>query len=621
MRRRTRPTFFQRPNRSERRALWQAVSKRGTALLNVAVLPVLTILLMAASTRAEGDAPADAAAEAATKRPHERYGAEDVIALLRSDDSVVPARPPVHPVHTVYNREAIIPPMCYTRTEGRHNPCYVCHQARIPGRPNEMDDGALQQVYSFSEVALTNHWKNLFEDRTERVAAIPDQAILDWVASENYTALAPRLRAHGFRGYVPDLANLHLAAEAFDEEGFARDGSHWVAFNYKPLPSTFWPTNGATDDVMIRLAEPFRSNDAGAYSRDVYKANLALVEANIKGLATITVKGVDERAFGTDLDGDGALGPITRITQTGAYVGAARRQIKLPFLYPVDTEFLHSVRYVGVSAKWGVYNPPRMKELRYMRKRWTMTVPQLFEAFENEKQAKILGDLPGYVDRGDYGLDNEMGWVIAGFLENRKGELRVANYEETLFCMGCHSSIGATIDGTFSFARKVEGAAGWGYVNLRGMPDAPSVGETRGEIATYLERAGGGGEFRSNPEMEARWFRAPGEVDAAKVAAAPDVYTLIAPSRERALAMNKAYRVIVEDQDFVHGRDATVTPPANVYEVVDNATAPTLPADRAFSWDIRLDWRRVGLGDTGADPRTAEPGERLSFAREPSGNE
>ena len=54
--------------------------------------------------------------------------------------------------------------------------------------------------------------------------------------------------------------------------------------------------------------------------------------------------------------------------------------------------------------------------------------------------------------------------------------------------------------------------------------------------------------------------------------------------------MNKAYRTIVEDQDFIYGRDATVTPPVNVYHHVDNETAPTLPVDRFVTWDIRLDW-------------------------------
>ncbi len=413
------------------------------------------------------------------------------------------------------------------------------------------------------------------------------------MADDNYSDLAHRLRAVDFRGYVPDLDGLQNASRAFDDEGFARDGSHWVAFNYKPMPSTFWPTNGSTDDVMIRLAEPFRTTANGEYSRDVYQANLAIVEANIKGLTTIGVPSIDESEVGTDLDEDGRLSRIDEITRTDSYVGAARNALKLPYLYPIDTEFLHSVRYVGVDEEGNVYNPPRMKELRYMRKRWSTSVPQLFEAYEQEKHDKYVGNLPGYIDRGDHGLDNEMGWVLAGFIENQRGQLRVANYEETLFCMGCHTSIGSTIDSTFSFARKIDGAAGWGYVNLRGMPDAPTWGEDRGEIATYLERAGGGGEFRSNPEMESRWFTEPGVVDRDRVEATRDVYDLITPSRERALAMNKAYRVIVADQDFVFGRDATAAPPTNVYQEVDNTTAPTLPPDRVYEWDIRLDWSRV----------------------------
>jgi hypothetical protein len=127
---------------------------------------------------------------------------EDVLALLRDDDSVIPARPPVHPLHTVYNREAVVPPMCYTRTEGAHNPCYVCHQDKIAGRPNAMDDGALQRAYSFSELGATNHWQNLFEDRSQRIAEYSDEAIQAWVSQDNYSELAARLRDAQFRGYV-----------------------------------------------------------------------------------------------------------------------------------------------------------------------------------------------------------------------------------------------------------------------------------------------------------------------------------------------------------------------------------------------------------------------------------
>ena len=142
----------------------------------------------------------------------------------------------------------------------------------------------------------------------------------------------------------------------------------------------------------------------------------------------------------------------------------------------------------------------------------------------------------------------------------------------------------------------MDGAAGWGYLSLRGMPDAPSKGEQQGEIATYLERVGGGSEFRHNDEMAQRWFKADGSLDHARVGRARDVYELITPSRERALRLNKAYRAIVQDQDFLNGRDATVVPPKNVYTAIDNESTPRLPEHRVFDYNIILDWSRPAPG-------------------------
>ena len=519
--------------------------------------------------------------------PHEL-----VLRYLLEDDAIVPRRPSVHPVRALYNREAIIPPMCYTRTEGRHNPCYVCHQDQIPGRPNSMNDADLQAAYSFSELGQTNHHRNLFVDRTALLASISDAEIDAWVQVDNYSELADRLRAVGFRGYIPDLNGLSGAQAAFDAEGFAKDGSGWVAFNYKPLPSTFWPTNGATDDVMIRLPEAFRRTSAGEESRDVYLANLTILEANIKEIERLDTPAIDERVVEQDLDGDGQQGVAHQVKQPTRYVGAAQGQIKVRHLYPVGTEFLHSVRYLGVAENGEIYVPPRMKELRYMQKRFFKSKDQLAEEYRREGYAKDAGELPGYIDRGPHGLDNDLGWVVSGFIENKQGRLRAQAFEENMFCMGCHTSVGSTIDSVFSFARKVDGRAGLGYVDLHGMPDAPNMGEVDGEILTYLERAGGGGEFRSNPEMEARFF-SDGVLDRSKVEKARDVYDLLAPSAARARALNKAYLTIVREQSYLYGRDASVTPPENVYERVDNETAPTLTADRSFRWDMRLDWSGI----------------------------
>lgn len=522
---------------------------------------------------------------------------EQLLQHLQQLEGPVPQRPAVYPTLALYNPEAVIPPQCYTQTDSQYNPCYVCHQAAVPGRENRMDDGILQQEYQFSDVGLSNHWQNLFEDRSARVAAIDDEEILAWIDNDNYSALAPRLRAAGFKGWIPDLSNLQSGAEAFDGNGMARDGTGWVAFNYKPMPSTFWPTNGSTDDVMIRLAPEMRQTADGVESEDVYLANLAIVEANIKGMQEISTRPLNEKIIGVDLDGDGVLGTATTIRNTDHYVGAAAQWFKQEWLYPLGTEFLHTVRYVGISDDGGIEVSRRMKEVRYMRKRYVLPQFALDNAYREEAWAKADGYLPGYIDMGPHGLDNEMGWLIQGFIEDRQGQLRASTFEENLFCMGCHTSVGATIDKVFSFARKVDGADGWGYINLHGMPDAPNRGELRGEIATYLERVGGGGEFRNNPEMQARWFDTEGNVDHARIAGAKDVYTLITPSRERALELNKAYRVLVEDQDYIYGRDATATPPENVYREINPEFVPTLPAEHAYEWDIRLDWRPSSSND------------------------
>ena len=490
----------------------------------------------------------------------------------------------------VTNREAVIPPQCYTRFSGKFNPCYTCHQTYDDrARPNQMRDGHLQAAYNFSDAGLTNNWNNLFLDRSMEIAAINDQAIQDYVNRENYTGLRPRLEAEGWEGWLPDLANLHLAGDAFDEQGFAKDGSGWVAFNYKPLPSTFWPTNGSTDDVMIRLPAAFRQTVDGTSSRDVYFANLAAVEMAIKDLAEITTPPIDENAVGQDLDGDGALGTAATMRRPSHYLGAAADVELATMLYPEGIQFLHSVRYVGVEEDGGIAVPPRMKELRYMQKIRFLNPAQLRTIYGNEHQNKIDELLPTFVNAGDRGLDGGMGWLVQGFIEDQAGELRPQTFEETTFCMGCHGSIGATIDQTFAFPRKVTGADGWGYIDLKGMVDAPNTGETRGEILTYLERVGGGNEFRENPEMQSRWFDDKGKVDVDKVKAA-DVYALTTPSPERALALNKAYKVIVDEQSYIFGRDAVLRPFTNVFETIDDAKAPTLPKEFRASWDIRLDW-------------------------------
>lgn len=82
---------------------------------------------------------------------------QQLLESLKTCDSVLPPVPDTHPVNTLYNAEAVVPSQCYTRTEARSNPCYVCHQDQIEGRENVMNDADLQEAYSFSETGMTNH--------------------------------------------------------------------------------------------------------------------------------------------------------------------------------------------------------------------------------------------------------------------------------------------------------------------------------------------------------------------------------------------------------------------------------------------------------------------------------
>lgn len=511
--------------------------------------------------------------------------------LLLNNKSVLPPQPDTHPVNWVYNREGVIPPQCYTQTQAIHNPCYVCHQNYREGRENTMNDGDLQIAYSFSDQGMTNHWKNLFQDRTQAVAAISDQAILEWINQDNYTELPQRLKEAGFTGWIPDLDNLTLGAKAFDKFGFAKDKSGWVAFNYKPFPSTFWPTNGSTDDVMIRLPQQFQQNQQGKYSQDVYRANLAILEANIKGFTDIGSLPINEKKIGRDLNLDGKFSTIQQITKVDQYVGAAENEYRDTYLYPKGTEFLHTVRYLGFDKKGLIVPSKRMKEVRYMRK-WKAYPKAVYaRQYELEGFEKEAGNLPGYHIIGDHGLDNGTGWAINGFIESVDGRLRRNTFEENFFCMGCHNTVGSTIDKTFSFARKIDGAKGWGYIDLHQQQDVPSLGETQGEFLTYFERTGGGDEFRSNEEMLAKWFDESGKVKRKEIESVKSLYELITPGYQRALQLNKAYKTIVMEQSYIYGRDARVSAPKNVYASIDNETAPVLPPSSFYRWDIRLDWQ------------------------------
>lgn len=466
----------------------------------------------------------------------------------------------------IYNPESVIPAQCYTKTEGNKNPCYVCHQSYNDSeRPNYVKDGSLQGQYDFSDEGMTNSWKNLFVDRRPYIESVTDQEIMQWVNQDNYSPFIESLKSQEeWQGEIAAVENLAYPEKAFKANGFAKDGSHWVAYNYKPLPSSFWPTNGSTGDAMIRLPKAFREKN-GQYSETTYLKNLELLEENIKA---------------------------ETLSEQLQYIGDASTINIEHMLYPQGTEFLHTVRYLGVDEGGDIYNAPRMKEVRYMKKSNFKSAARLKSAYYVEAKEKRLGQLPQTIHIGDRGIDNGFGWIINAYIEDKHGQLRQQNKQELAFCNGCHKTLGSTIDQVFSFARKLDGEMGWGYIDLKKIKDVPNISDAvdqgKGEYLAYLQRVKGGDEFRQNSEMISRWFNEEGVISE-KVLALQSIYPLITPSKERALALNKAYKAIVEEQSYIFGRDTVLAPATNVLQQVDDSQQPLNEAFH-YQWDMRLDW-------------------------------
>jgi hypothetical protein len=511
------------------------------------------------------------------------------------------------------NPVAYIPPQCYTDPVPNtisdpgsdsivKNPCYVCHTDSK--RPNYLNDTDVQENYNFPDSGLVNHWNNLQKDRSAQVAAISDQSITGYVREDNYLAsnggiiLAAKLSSpppewdrnnNGlWDGYIPD------SYFSFDESGFdvAPNGEYtgWRVFAYYPFPGTFMPTNGSTDDVMIRLPAVFREFNPGEFDKETYKINLAIVESLLKE-QDISITAADENRYGVDLNKDGVLAVADKISYDWAplehrymsYVGQAKilleeGQIHLAArLFPEGTEFLHSVRYLDVSDG-KVTMAPRMKELRYSRKNSWRNYDQLRTIVD--KEIKERHDFPARTKTvtGDMeaGLNIPQGWTYQGFIEDDTGQLRPQTHEETYFCTGCHGYIGASNDTTLSFTRKFGPAAfraGWYHwleKDITAVAD-PQREDGRGEYEYYLEHNPTGNEFRTNQQVYNKFFDANGQ----KIATAfeklhNDISYLLMPDTDRALMLNKAYKVVVDEQSFKFGRDAHIAPLYNIHEQVES---------------------------------------------------
>ena len=78
-----------------------------------------------------------------------------------------------------------------------------------------------------------------------------------------------------------------------------------------------------------------------------------------------------------------------------------------------------------------------------------------------------------------------------------------------------------------------------------------------------------GNEFRNNDEVQNKFFDENGSVKQEMIDALhDDVTVLLFPSRSRALNLNKGYKVMVEEQSYIYGRDANVKAMENVYKEI-----------------------------------------------------
>jgi len=527
----------------------------------------------------------------------------------------------------VNNKAAYVTSQCYTKTKDTqgnvHNPCFACHTTgKVPNYINDVD---VQVTRSMSEYTKINRFTNLFKDRTSLVAQIGDEEIINYVKENNYIQKGQILLENRLKevplewdvnqngkwdGYTPDCYF------NFDNEGFdiSSNGSFtgWRAFGYYPFLGTFWPTNGSTDDVLIRLSSVFMQDSNKSFDLEVYKLNLSIVESIIKQ-KSIPIDEVDENKYGVDLNQNGVLDTSKEIvfkwdqpsynSATGkisnfsmSYVGLAKELLVsneyliAPGLYPKHTEFLHSVRYIDANENnEGIKMAARMKELRYAKKTSWLTYPELSNAVLADIKEKdtFPERLRTIIGNTETGLLNHAGWVYQGFIEDARGALRPQNYEETKFCIGCHSGIGATADSTFVFQRKFDKDAfqnGWYHwsQDAKGLKDIkePKTADGRDEYALYLQTNHAGDEFRTNDEVMDKFFDnnntlIQDEVNILK----NDISYLLNPSVQRAIKLNKAYKIIVEEQSFIYGRDAHVEPVDNVHKElsIDEETGVTRP--------------------------------------------
>lgn len=394
------------------------------------------------------------------------------------------------PYKPSYNEEPNIPAQCWIETSyGTQNACKYCHTdyLTLARHGNAFDIGDDQILYSFPTANL-NHilWRNIIlpHEIEERLLTegleLPDADDVDYVRVDNWRATFAMARGNGNTDWVnlqdpdsewimfPALDPDHLFPYDpsdptgggkhgyVDTEGFVRDQQErytgWRAINFFPY-TIFTPLTGSVSGIYIRLPEMFMTTE-GEFDLATYKNNLDLLERNIKNLRP----------------------------QEKEYFGDASEIAVEKGFYPVGTEFAHPLHYVDLMADGqmgqeldGVltggrkdYEFPgtrskRVKEIRYMYKWKEVTLDDIGEGEDHDDEEDGYAEFVGREGQG--WVENDAGWIISAYIEDRFGNLRPQTTEELAQCIGCHANVGNTVDAVWSFQRKLPGEKGWGEMD------------------------------------------------------------------------------------------------------------------------------------------------------------
>ena len=380
------------------------------------------------------------------------------------------------------NEDPAIPAQCWIETGyGTQNACLFCHTDYLAKEKhgNAFPLGEDQILYSFPTPDLNKVlWRNTIfpEEILARLkkegVPLPKPGDVGYVREDNWTPAYDASRRAGHNSWInpkssefvlfPALDPAHLYPARgndptdggkhgyVDTDGFVLDEkaqpTGWRAVNFFPY-GIFTPMSGSVSGIYLRLPRPFMTR-GGIVDLDIYKKNLDLLERNIK----------NQQPRETHYFGD-----------------AARIKVARGF-FPVGSEFAHPLHYVDLNADGqtgakldGVapaaahrYEFPgtrskRVKEIRYMYKWKEVGIEDIDE--DAHPDGVVLGR------EGQGWVDNNAGWLLSAYIEDRKGQLRPQTTEELMQCIGCHGKVGNTVDSVWSFERKLPGADGWGEMD------------------------------------------------------------------------------------------------------------------------------------------------------------